>query len=763
MITTGDNQIKNNSKLYITNVVNSTNIEKAQVAYSNATIYIDNKFDLPTKKYTDLSTGNKQVDDYVEQLIVLNNLPIGIAETVRQKIKYWFCEWVLNKNSCSERVFIDTPLSKHEWVAVGILHELGVDEFIVSDTEIQYKIPGINYGDTVCKIDELEDDGTKLNYKATSAEVAIYNKQDKSEVKGIKGIIDEFCSNVCTSATIVNGWTDNQDDSLALSELLKSDETGCVVIKNKFEQPLISDTQIMTVYGDYSNISNNISGILNRLVGANIRNFDIQSISKAITEEFKELESKYNISQLKNKLIVTIGVLAKLMRSQGVSHIVFLGAPGANDSIIIKVLKNSNNFNLLIINSDLSKSVEINGIKSVNFEKSVESMKFMSLIESNNIAKTLAASVENSVNNTVYGNDTIGLYRPGQLDYASCIRLQTTFDETNNWLVEDAFIRPGYGTAGNRVILPTMFKIIMGVKSGMDDAGNEHQLNCNNNIEQYIRYISRQFNNDSILFRSFKELEQSIYNQSFGDNNYTFKIEKASNTRDYIESKNKLFSDGVLDRKAITSSRFYNYSLLSENKQSMILDVIERILTEGYIDYKKYNITYEKYADTVLQILLTIHPSIINKIHASNFHGKVPRIIVVSATDDGNTLRYLLQSAIMLCALSLMGFDILIYVPNAYNNLNSVYTDKFNIDVHIIGDPVIDNIKLSTIPGAIKSMPMLNSNCGTVSQQANAASSNYGAEEVNVGNCNTTFDRNDFEATFGTKSKKQGFFKRLFK
>ena len=98
MITTGDNQIKNNSKLYITNVVNSTNIEKAQVAYSNATIYIDNKFDLPTKKYTDLSTGNKQIDDYVEQLISLNNLPTGIADTVRQKVKYWFCEWVLQKN-----------------------------------------------------------------------------------------------------------------------------------------------------------------------------------------------------------------------------------------------------------------------------------------------------------------------------------------------------------------------------------------------------------------------------------------------------------------------------------------------------------------------------------------------------------------------------------------------------------------------------------------------------------------------------------------
>ena len=653
-------------------------------------------------------------------------------------------------------MFIDTPLSKHEWIAVGILHKLGVSEFIISDTQIQYKIPGINYGDAVCKIDELEDNGTKLNYKATSAEVAVYSKQDKNEVKSVKGIIDEFCSNVCTSATIVNGWTDNQDDSLALSELIKSDETGYAVIKNKFEQPLIGDTQIMASYGDYSNISNNISGILTKLVGNNIKNFDIQSISKAITEEFKELGSKYNISQLKNKLIVTLGVLAKLMRGQGVSHIVFLGAPGTNDSIIIKVLKNSNNFNLLIINSDLSKSVEISGIKSVNFEKSVESMKFMSLIESNNIAKTLAASVENSVNNTVYGNDTIGLYRPGQLDYASCIRLQTTFDETNNWLIENAFIRPGYGTAGNRVILPTMFKIIMGVKSSMDGAGN-------NDIEQYIRYISRQFNNDSILFRSFKELEQSIYNQSFGDSNYTFKIEKASNTKDYIESKTKLFSDGVLNRKAITSSRFYNYSLLSENKQSMILDVIERILTEGYIDYKKYNITYEKYVDTVMQILLTIHPSIINKIHAYNFHGEVPRIIVVSATDDGNTLRYLLQSAIMLCALSLMGFDILIYVPNAYNNLNSVYTDKFNIDVHIIGDPVIDNVKLSAIPWAIKSMPMINNNCGAVSQSASVASSNYGTTEVNVGNCNTTFDRSDFEDTFGNKSKKQGFFKRLFK
>lgn len=757
MITTGDNQIKSNSKLYITNVINNSNIERAQVAYSNVTIYIDSKFELPTKKYTDLSTGNEQIDNYVEQLITLNNLPNGIAETIRQKVKYWFCEWILKQNSCSERVFIDTQLSKHEWIAVGILNNLGITGFIVSDTQIQYKLPGINYGEITCNIEELEDSGIKLNYKATCNEVATYTKKEKHEVKDIKDIIDEFCSNVYNSATIVNGWTDNKDDSLALSELIKSEETGYVTIKNKFEQPLVSDTNIMNVYGDYSNISNNISGILNRIVGANIRNFDIQSISKAIIKEFKELEPKYNISQLKNKLIVTIGIIAKLMRSQVVTHIVFLGVPGSNDSIIIEVLKECKQFNLLVINSDLSKHVEINGIKSISFEKSVESIKFLSLIESNNIAKTLAASVETSVNNTVYGNDTIGLYRPGQLDYASCIRLQTTFDETNNWLVEDAFIRPGYGTDGNRVILPTMFKIIMGIKDSMDGVSNNPQLNSSN-VEQYIRYISRQFNDNSILFRSFKELEQSLYNQSFSESNYTFKIEKAFNTKDYIESKTKLFSDGALNRKAIMSSRFYNYSLLSENKQYMILDVIERILTEGYIDYKKYNITYEKYVDTVMQLLLTIHPSIINKIHASNFHGKVPRIILVSATDDGNTLRYLLQSAIMLCALSLMGFDILIYVPNAYNNLNSIYTDKFNIDVHIIGDPVIDNIKLSSIPAAIKSMPMLNSNCGAVSGQVTTTSNNYGASSGEP-----MFNNGDFESTFGNKPKKQSFFKRLFK
>lgn len=747
MINTGDNRIKSNSKLYITNTINNQNIERAQIAYSNANIYIDKKFELPTEKYKELSVNNEQIDNYIEQVISLNNILGGIADTIRLKVKYWFTEWVLKEINRKGIVFIDTPLSKHEWIAVGLINNLGLDGFIVSDTKSSYKIPGINYGEITCKVEEFEDDGVSLNYKINDNELKSYINQDKSDLTTIDSILNEFKSNVCASATIINGWTDNQEDTSELSKIIKSYEKGCIVIKNKFEQPMMKDIQTITVYGDYLNIINNISGILSRLVGEGIKNFDMQSILKAIINEFNGIKNTYNNTQLKNKLVVTLSTLASLMRNSSIKHIVFLGVPCFNDRLILKILKSSNYYNLLVIHSDLTNKISIQGINTITLEESIDSNKFLSLIESNNVSRTLAASVETSVNSTVYGNNTIGLYKPGQFDYANCIRFKTTFDEIVNWINEDAFVRPGYTTEGSRVTLPTMFKIIMGIKDGMDGVNNPYQSDlASDAVKQYTRYISRQFNYNSILFKSFDDLEKSLYTQSFGEGIYTFKIEGATNKRDYIESQTKLFNGKELNRKAITSSRFYSYGLLSDNKQAMLLDIIERILVGDYIDYKRYNITYEKYVDTVMQLLLTIHPSIINKVHAFNLYGKVPRIIVVSATDTNDTLRYLLQSAIMLCALSLMGFDILIYVPTAYNNLNSVYTDKFNIDVHIIGDPVIDSNLLCRIPYDIKSLPVLNTN----------SIANYDA--VNQNSYENSICQGE-----SNKKKKEGFFKRLFK
>lgn len=755
MITTGDDKIKsNNSKLYITNVINSSNIEKAQVAYSNATIYIDNKFELPRTKSENTETGNEQIDSYVSNLIKINEIQNGIAETIRQKIKFWFKEWKFRGNLQKERIFIDKPLSKHEWVAIAVLNNLGASLFVISDTQITYKLPGINYGDINCDFEELDDDGTELNYKATSAEVSAYTKNEQKEISTVHDIINEFCSNVYVSSAIVNGWTDNKEDSLALSELVNNETSGYVVIKNKFEKPSIADSQIIGDYGDYASIKGSLRVIFSKLSGDSLKNFDIQSILQSIHTEFGKFGGTYNLSQLRNKLIVAIGIIAKLLRGTGLEHIVFFGVPDSNDKIVLEILRGSNQFNLLIINSDLSKAVAIDNIKSINFDRSVDTTKFMSLIESNNVAKTLAASVESSVNSTLFSNDTIGLYKPGQLDYASCIRLKTTFDETNNWLAEDAFIRPGYGTDGNRVVLPTIFKIVMGVKDDMSDTKSITQSGSGTGVGHYIHYISKQFNGNSILFRSFRELTASIA-QDIAKDNYTFVIKDATNTRDYLESKHKLFENGVLNKKAIMSSRFYKYGLLSENKQYMILDVIEKVITEGYIDYSKYRLNYEQYTDAVLSILLNMNISIVNKIHAFNFHGKVPRIIIVSADDNESALKNLLTSAILLCALNLLGFDILVYVPNAYNTLNSLYTDKFNADIHVIGDPVLDYTKLSAIPMGIRSIP-INSDPNKKDDYTHVNMGSNASQNTFVLGGNT-------QQVQSVGNKKPGFFKRLFK
>jgi hypothetical protein len=114
----------------------------------------------------------------------------------------------------------------------------------------------------------------------------------------------------------------------------------------------------------------------------------------------------------------------------------------------------------------------------------------------------------------------------------------------------------------------------------------------------------------------------------------------------------------------------------------MILSVIEQILNSNYINKK--GMTDEKFIDGTLNTLLNLNLTILQAIQWFEFYNENPNVIVLLPNEAVlNT-----GDAVRLLFLSLMGFDILLFVPTCYNVLNNNFTMEFQYDTHNIGESV---------------------------------------------------------------------------
>ena len=110
------------------------------------------------------------------------------------------------------------------------------------------------------------------------------------------------------------------------------------------------------------------------------------------------------------------------------------------------------------------------------------------------------------------------------------------------------------------------------------------------------------------------------------------------------------------------------------------------MINEDFIDYKIFRLTHDTFIDTVLNVLLNIHIDVLRTIQWYMYYSQSPKVIIVSADESQISI----ESTILLTFLSLIGFDILIFVPTCYNTIETQVTKNLIYDKHIIGESVTD-------------------------------------------------------------------------
>ncbi len=128
---------------------------------------------------------------------------------------------------------------------------------------------------------------------------------------------------------------------------------------------------------------------------------------------------------------------------------------------------------------------------------------------------------------------------------------------------------------------------------------------------------------------------------------------------------------GRIKPEAIKASSFYHYAHLPDDTQDYILEKIQALL-----DYELIVDGGPDLPATMLSVLLGLDRDLVQRIQNFDFPRDVPKCVFVDTTE---TL-FSLEESILLAFLNLVGFDIAIFTPTGYRNIEAhLRPDSYDI------------------------------------------------------------------------------------
>lgn len=264
--------------------------------------------------------------------------------------------------------------------------------------------------------------------------------------------------------------------------------------------------------------------------------------------------------------------------------------------------------------------------------------------------KPVRAKVATNAYNAERELDTL-LYNDGNLfrnrQFSSCrsVTLKTTYEEIDILWKQEAKYRTGFSSEGNIVTVPNIFAKISGL---------------NDDEAEYWKGVSSKITSLSTVFTSLP-----------------FFVPKGA------DNYNGFFSKNAIDIEKLMKSPHNQYSYMNDNIQYFIFSKMQEAVDCGFI-----NLPYPDIMHLIIKTGLSIDKNILRIIQNYDFTKEIPKIIIV----DNIQQTFNVYECIYLVLLNLMAFDIIIYTPTGYKNLENyilpqayeTYTMKnFKDNLHI--------------------------------------------------------------------------------
>lgn len=240
---------------------------------------------------------------------------------------------------------------------------------------------------------------------------------------------------------------------------------------------------------------------------------------------------------------------------------------------------------------------------------------------------TVAYSAERELDEMMYNGDA-GIFRDFQFPNSQSITLKTTYEEIDILWKHEAKFRSGFSVSGNLVCVPNIFAKISGVKDG--------------NLNAYWDDVRAKLTPDTVLYVKTAGAQQ----QGGLD----------------LSAYRSFYRNGKIDNERLKGSMLNKYSYLPDRIQDLILFKLQETVDSGYLKLQGDDLMC-----AVMHFGLNLDKEMLKIIQRFDFTKQIPKLIFIDPVEETFTL----QECIMAVLCSIIGFDVLIYTPTGYKNIET--------------------------------------------------------------------------------------------
>lgn len=240
---------------------------------------------------------------------------------------------------------------------------------------------------------------------------------------------------------------------------------------------------------------------------------------------------------------------------------------------------------------------------------------------------TVAYSAEQDLNQFMYSNTSI--FKDFQFSEMQALTLKTTYEEIGILWHQAAKFRSGFNVLENRrAVIPNIFAKISGVRDGDMDAYWD-------DLEYKLSPMTR------LIYKSptYNKYSQSVLN-----------------------AYSRFYSGTSIKVEELKNSDYNTFKFLSDPLQYLIFEKMQEAVDSGWLLLEQNELV-----PMVIYVGLNIDKEILKILQKFDFTKDIPKIVVIDTIED----TFSKVECIQLLLFNLMGFDVIIYTPTGYKNLET--------------------------------------------------------------------------------------------
>ncbi len=450
-----------------------------------------------------------------------------------------------------------------------------------------------------------------------------------------------------------------EDKLTYLSELyqfkldIKNSKRQILIIENEIPKPSVDEINSINrkKYNNKEQMLMDLSSNISYSFNIELQRIMSKAFIDILLEEAKN--DNMNLNRLTNKAIYLLcwlnrykGKLFISWKMPDISCFIYLGGcKNDGEALFVRFLARLP-IDVLVLNPDLNSNCCLKDdlLYEINYNNSLRADKFPG--ENFDVpVGTVAYNAERELDDIMYQDS--GMYRNRQYNKAVSVILQTIYEEISILWNQEIKYRPNFSVNNSIVNIPVIFCKISGIKDG--------------DISKYWISVKSLITEETFVIKSVPFINQTDSNPV-----KPFAVE--------------FFKNGKLQKEKIKKHKCYQYDFLREDIQNYILDKLQLL-----IEQKNIKGTFENGTEyTIISVVLNIKKDIVRKIQNFDFTKKNPKIVYINTTENVISL----DDSILIAFLSLIGFDVVFFVPTGYMCVEKYF--NMPIIEHQIGEYIYD-------------------------------------------------------------------------